>query len=215
MSDDSPPWALIEYVGQKSSRFDDFTKVYDQTWTESMIKVRDEFGFPEPHPRWGRVPVDDALLYALRVLDQVTLPLHRHFYQNGAVVGNAEKAALCSDLLECEQGYTYTRMLQHYRKVLAQMEAVVAPASLETKDERLSASLEALGHCILELEKEAVKPLPLVLVHMDCQPQNIVFSRTPERDPWCISSVLDWEDCAFGDPRFELLLLGRKVRLGA
>jgi hypothetical protein len=214
--DDSPLWAVLEYVGRNSSRFDDRVKVYDQAWTESMIKVRDEFGFPEPHPRWGRVPVDSALSYALRVLDQVTLPLHRHLYyaeQKGTVPGKEDVAALCSDLLECEQGYTYTRMVQHYRKALGEMEAVLAPTSLETKDKPLSASLKALGQCVLELEKETVKPLPLVLVHMDCQPQNLVFARTPDRDPWCISSMLDWEDCAFGDPRFELLLLGRKVSL--
>jgi thiamine kinase-like enzyme len=41
---------------------------------------------------------------------------------------------------------------------------------------------------------------------MDCQPQNLIhFSK------WRIASVLDWEEACYADPRFELLLLSRKV----
>jgi len=60
---------------------------------------------------------------------------------------------------------------------------------------------------------------------MDLQPQNLIFA-TPEeaattinrssadggrRSLPRISSVLDWEEAALADPRFELLLLCRKV----
>jgi hypothetical protein len=68
-----------------------------------------------------------------------------------------------------------------------------------------------------------MKDLAPVLVHMDLQPQNLIFRRnartderaidddTPDSDSATIFSVLDWEDTAWADPRFELLLLCRKV----
>jgi hypothetical protein len=76
------PWAIMEYVGAQSTLFDDDSgrqeQEWDDSWTTGMTKVRDEFGFSEPHPRWGRVPVDQCLDYALAVLRQVTLSLHRY-----------------------------------------------------------------------------------------------------------------------------------------
>jgi hypothetical protein len=71
------PWAIFSYVGEHSARFGE-DRQYTMQWVESMIKVRHEFGFDEPHPRWGRVPVDDAVAYALKVLRAVTIPLHQH-----------------------------------------------------------------------------------------------------------------------------------------
>jgi aminoglycoside phosphotransferase (APT) family kinase protein len=44
---------------------------------------------------------------------------------------------------------------------------------------------------------------------MDCQPQNMIFYRSESETH--VSSVLDWEEAAYADPRFELILLGRKV----
>ena len=49
-------------------------------------------------------------------------------------------------------------------------------------------------------------PTTGVLVHLDLQSQNLLFRHNSQ-----VSSVLDWEDAALADPRFELLLLGRKV----
>jgi hypothetical protein len=46
---------------------------------------------------------------------------------------------------------------------------------------------------------------------MDCQPQNLIFVCDKEEQSHSISSVLDWEEAAYADPRFELLLLCRKV----
>ena len=204
------PWALFEYVGHRSKRFNDKSFVYDQYWTETMIKVRDEFGFHELHPRWGRVPVKESWLYTKRVLHQVTIPLHQYFYQNEHVVGSDEVRLLCGDLGSETSGYTYMKMVRSYRKAFVAMKESLECTS--NKDTRLSQAIDALEKCIKELEKEHVPPLPCVLLHMDCQPQNLVFAKTlNEEDPWCVSSILDWEDCAYGDPRFEILLLGRKV----
>lgn len=72
--------------------------------------------------------------------------------------------------------------------------------------------VHVLSECIekLRLESLSVHRIPHVLCHMDCQPQNLVFFKE-ERDSPKIMSVLDWEDAAYADPRFELLLLARKV----
>lgn len=204
------PWALLEYVGEKSTRFDGVANVYDQYWTESMIKVRDEFGFPEPHPRWGRVPVARSLPYAMRILQQVIIPLHQYLLSDRSAVDSARIRHLCGGELERESsGYTYSTMTRHYQRALQSMEDSLR--NTPVNDKRLADSLKALAKCIDKLDSEPVEALPAVLVHMDCQPQNLVFARTQAEDPWCISSVLDWEDCAYADPRFELLLLGRKV----
>jgi thiamine kinase-like enzyme len=83
--------------------------------------------------------------------------------------------------------------------------------------------------------------LPPVLCHMDCQPQNLLCYRrrlesrvhntpssqrakvndasflTPDNDAnhdstsIRIVSILDWEDAALADPRFEIMMLCRKV----
>ena len=202
-------WAVFEYVGKKSTRFAEKRVIYDQYWTESMIKVRDEFGFPEPHPRWGRVPVEDCLSYTKRVLYQVTIPLHKCIFEHEEFAGKSEIFHLCGNM-GGNPGYTYKGMLREYRKAQLAMEESLQ--SLSTSDQRSERSLYALRKCIDLLEKEVINKIPHVLLHMDCQPQNLVFARTQNNDdPWLISSVLDWEDSAYGDPRFELLLLGRKV----
>ena len=62
--------------------------------------------------------------------------------------------------------------------------------------------------------------IPPVLCHMDLQPQNMILGRriglshvAGEKDDEMpsILSVLDWEETCYADPRFELLLLCRKV----
>ena len=79
------------------------------------------------------------------------------------------------------------------------------------QNETLMSLLKTLDQCILELSDNAfeINPLPGVLVHMDCQPQNFIFGKSGDKTFIC--SVLDWEEAAFADPRFELLLLCRKV----
>jgi len=59
-----------------------------------------------------------------------------------------------------------------------------------------------------------------VLCHCDLQPQNLIF--WTEEPPWSASEstsldipnvacILDWEEASWADPRFELILLCRKV----
>ena len=53
-------------------------------------------------------------------------------------------------------------------------------------------------------------PLPPVLCHVDLQPQNLAFKRDHDRNCF-VASVMDWEEACYADPRFELLLICRKV----
>ncbi|KAI2503793.1 hypothetical protein MHU86_10687 [Fragilaria crotonensis] len=78
-------------------------------------------------------------------------------------------------------------------------------------NEKWQAVTETLHKCItkLNVEVSTIKPVAWVLVHMDCQPQNLIFHRCENHT--FISSVLDWEEAAYADARFELLLMGRKV----
>ena len=78
-SDSQYPWAIFSYVGAHSIHFcskDRFE--YSTQWIDQMVKVRHEFGFDEPHPRWGRVPLDRAEEFALHVLRTVTIPSSVH-----------------------------------------------------------------------------------------------------------------------------------------
>jgi len=236
-------WAVMEYVGQQSTHFGQSTSnnnKWDDSWSTGMIKVRDEFGFTEPHPRWGRVPVDECLEYTLAVLRQVTLPLHRYLGRNShalvpAIKGLAgiqtmKRTAPSSgnDTDTVLRGYTYIYMVQLYQTAHSRMKQ-----ALRDPDASLNNAVRLLGKATAQLYKEAVtynsehEPLPPVLVHMDCQPQNLLFARTgttahvsgasktaataASKSKDHISSVLDWEEAAFADPRFELLLLCRKV----
>lgn len=81
--------------------------------------------------------------------------------------------------------------------------------------------------CVQKLRQEettktmtkVISDLPPVLCHLDLQPQNLMFyddyddftKEEKEQKIPKIRSVLDWEEAAFADPRFELLLICRKV----
>lgn len=207
--DDEYPWAIFEYVGFHSTLFDD-SIVPDESWTNSMIKVRDEFGFDEPHPRWGRVRVEDCLEYAFTVLESVILPLHRYYFSSNVV------------LTEAVLSFNFYDMIELYK---TKFETFIATKSVESgsKSGQLQDAIQKLGRAIERLSTEAMvnqgilKELPLVLCHMDCQPQNLVFARqkgrhsSKQENAASIVSVLDWEEAALADPRFELLMLCRKV----
>jgi hypothetical protein len=242
------PWAVMEYVGAQSTLYDADSGrlLWDDSWTTGMTKIRDEFGFAEPHPRWGRVPVDKCLDYTMAVLRQVTLPLHRYCNQHSAeqlqpamrglagiqtpttpptttIASSSEEE---SGLL---RGYNYLDMVQLYETAHDRMKQVLrhssSSLSMDTMDANLNRAVELLGKAIRQLHEEAVTlgldltssssapspSLPPVLVHMDCQPQNLLFAQTKEKRWPLIVSVLDWEEAAFADPRFELLLICRKV----
>lgn len=239
------PWAILEYVGPHSARFASKHNVnrsdsnpshpssslssssvpppplvYDESWTTNMTRIRHEFGFDEPHPRWGRVPVGHCWEYAQMVLEQVIVPLHRRCGPQPLDV----RVRLCDNdaQLAAQGGYTYQSMVEKYRTAVDAMSQAHA-----ANDDKVIAAISTLHQCVAQLERDAidVQDLPSVLVHMDLQPQNLVFgrcrmnptacqtfsTRETATDKWCIAAVLDWEDAAYADPRFELLLLGRKV----
>ena len=199
-STDDYPWAIFSYVGEESVHFDE-NRQFTMTWVESMIKVRHEFGFDEPHPRWGRVPVDDAVTYALKVLRAVTIPLHQHL--------SVDSDQEWRDLIRNGHATTFADMLVVYEDAHALMMTACTNAGPSNK--KLLGVTDCIGKCTIHLRAEAsnIKPLSSVLVHMDCQPQNMIFHRSENETH--VASVLDWEEAAYADPRFELILLGRKV----
>lgn len=210
------PWAIMEYVGKHSTIYDD-SIFFDESWTIGMTKVREEFGFIEPHPRWGRVPVECSLKYAMMVLDFVILPLHRYYY--------SEKQ--CSSQTNEMKPLNYLDMAELYK---IKYEAILIDqdaAEHSGSSDKLQDVIRTLGCAIRKLVDEAtseeverpIRMLPPVLCHIDCQPQNLMFARRQRRDSSkeqeedevLIVSVLDWEEAAYADPRFELLMLCRKV----
>lgn len=113
-------WAVFEYVGTQSTALfggcDDrrnggidkqqLSKRFpNQLWMNSMVKVREEFGYLEPHPRWGRVPVDTCVKYTLTILRTIILPLHRYLMEN-------RKQHQCS----LDMGNAVNRQLQQNNK---------------------------------------------------------------------------------------------------
>jgi hypothetical protein len=217
------PWAVLEYMpprrGGSSSRSS------SSQWVRGMVMVRHEYGFDEPHPRWGRVPADRSLEYALLVLNQVVIPLHRlrwcrEMQQLDGYDGtNSNKR---------QNGYTFVYMVSVYEKAHASIATLAVrpdgdPGSSGCDGDtdhaaaKFSRAAQRLGEGVRSLRRllagpddgaAAIPPLDPVLCHMDYQPQNLQFS---EEDPRVVSGVLDWEEAAYGDPRFDLLLLGRKV----
>ena len=200
-------WGIYEFVCDVEG--------LDDSWTTGMIKNREEFGYMEPHPRHGRVPVEQSLEYSLMVLRSVTIPLHRAMNE----IEN-HKALEDIDLLDgwTTKGFSYQyaflRMTREYRKTFNRMwDSFMGRPAVHVA--KLRNALNCLRDAIDGVEREAFKletpVLRPVLCHMDYQPQNMVFARETPDSPATISSVLDWEEAAYADPRFDLLLLCRKV----
>jgi hypothetical protein len=116
-------------------------------------------------------------------------------------------------------------------KFSSSIEPNMSIASDGTHSTILKDASQLLKAAIDTIEKEeivlsTIQNLPPVLCHMDLQPQNIIFGTSREGVPSkencdtstqsplsslaCLS-ILDWEEAAYADPRFELLLLCRKV----
>ncbi len=198
-------WAILEYVGADE---DDFlattpsTMKIDRSHLNGMIKIREEFGFEEPHPRWGRVPVGEALDYAQSIATQVLLPLHEHSSNFYSEYKNDDDCKL----------KTYFSMVQVYRN--AWKDAFGALERLKQdhggNDNRIEECLQRLDKGITYLSSIPILPLDPVLLHLDLQPQNLIFYSSPQGKSR-VFSVLDWEDAAWGDPRFDVMLLCRKV----
>lgn len=203
-----PPWAVLEYVGPDSLRLP--SERADQSYRNGMVKIRKEFGCDEPHPRWGRVPEHQALEYARLVLAQVVIPLHRatrHLQQRLlTTTGNTVVV------------HTYQHMVEKYRKAGDDMNDFLKSAKMQDNApimdalEKVRVAVEALEQYCSTGDVHDISP---VLVHMDLQPQNLIFvkangdGQTQHRP--VVHSVLDWEEAAWADPRFDILMLCRKV----
>ena len=199
-SKDSPSWAILEYIGPGSLRFRDDTAEIDTSWVDGMVKVRHEFGFPEPHPRWGRVPVEQAVDYALEVLLSVVMPLHT----------NTDVAA--EDYFPTPS-HSYESMVRLYHDDFQNYLAKYSGGD-SNESTGIPKAVLALGDAIERLvllcnAGDVPSPLPLKLCHLDLQPQNMVFGMKDGVSN--LMAVFDWEEAGYADPRFELLMLGRKV----
>jgi thiamine kinase-like enzyme len=211
-------WAVLEYVGPHSVRFDSHQLSYDASYLEGMVKVRHEFGFDEPHPRWGRVPEGESLQYATRILNQVILPLQSQ--SSGFQLSRNNTDDSDGNKIEIK---TYNTMIKLYQDSWKDMSSTINRNSSirtgpsEAKDEFMVQALKIVEGAVtkflpLNYESTFIPPMTPVLVHLDLQPQNLLFAKNKSTDTTIIvSSVLDWEDAAIADPRFEVLLLCRKV----
>lgn len=187
------PWAVLEYIP---------TEMAYNGWIDGMVKVRHEFGFDEPHPRWGRVPVEQSLSYALVILAQVVLPLHaycrekRHCANHRAMISH-----LSGFKRESQGGITFKDQIHT---------CLIAHGNMMVQDDKsspeLTKSIYLLEGVIQKLDQCNVDALPPVLCHMDYQPQNVQFASDST-----VAAVFDWEEAAYADPRFDVLLVCRKV----
>lgn len=210
-----PPWAILEYVHSPDDKHHNHN-----SWVNSMIPVRHEFGFDEPHPRWGRLPVQLCPAYGQLLLEQVIVPLHRQVMRDpptGLFIPDDNDTATTR-----RRGYRYRDMIRLYRQFLQTDNFVQKTTTTTTYSPFLQHAIlllqQAVDHLEMEAhehglfddeeeeEEEKSSSHPCVLCHMDLQPQNLVFGRCGE-----LVSVLDWEEAAYADCRFELLLVGRKV----
>lgn len=266
---DDFPWAIMEYVGSKSKRFDLNGLEYYNDWIKCMIRERDEFGFKcEPHPRWGRIPVTDCIPYAETVLTNVILPIHKYFLNHYDQLDSTQFTVLDQKLL-CPKVTNYMDMVRCYRekyeRYICQSAASTIPKNLSLQSHNeiknqdrmgfnitinstsnevqlsLCSTIRKLGMAISRLEEETHRHGRMllcttpVLCHMDLQPQNLLFGKQNINNNTSdasasqleqlhglpgtgtlsssatIVSVLDWEEAALADPRFEILLLCRKV----
>ncbi|KAL7443184.1 hypothetical protein ACHAXH_006632 [Discostella pseudostelligera] len=220
----------------------------------TMIKIRHEFGFCEPHPRHGRVPTDECLDYAMMILHDVVIPLQSYFF----VIESADHVVMGTQpmvehlrsigwvdptkLSQTVKPFQYHDMITVYRYALDRLSKANAVRHKEgEKDERMDFLLSLLVKCVnaLSCEWEGSEgkppPVPPVLCHMDLQPQNLFFRHTKTNHEMnggvavtengghhnnkhihsardcSVASVMDWEEACYADPRFELLLICRKV----
>ena len=228
----------------------------------TMIKVRHEFGFNEPHPRHGRVPTDECLDYAIMILQNVVIPIQTYFFMLGSDLSLDDYDD--ASILKCSrysntvgtnltsigwnnstQDQTAEKPFQYHDMIVVYLHALHRLISKthdgnnendETKDKRTSFLLQMMDECINALGCEWEEydggippPLPPVLCHMDLQPQNLAFGHIESTNGFSCSNiesndssnhstndcsvvtVMDWEEACYADPRFELLLMCRKV----
>ncbi|KAL7547502.1 hypothetical protein ACHAWF_010796 [Thalassiosira exigua] len=137
---------------------------------------------------------------------------------------------------DAAKSFQYHDMINVYRHALHRLSMTYEmEESRSKKDGRMNVMLNMLDKCIdalsCEWDGQGGKPplLPPVLCHMDLQPQNISFWHSKQltngfhkhcvggqlhnhNSKGCsVASVMDWEEACYADPRFELLLVCRKV----
>ena len=230
----SLPWALFTYIGEKSMHFGE-KYVFDGKYAKDMVKARHEFGFDESHPRHGRVEAGQSIQYALEVMDNVVLPIQDFFLissRTGLPMKEDVRLAVRTLGNTCASDGRITTQIDAkpywYQDMIALYENAACRLTQELSanghsDATMSRMVETLKACISALSSDAkdcaeLAPyhLPPVLVHMDLQPQNVILRRAPgtacevDEIPQ-VSSVLDWEEACFADPRFEVMLMARKV----
>jgi len=238
ISPNTPPWAIFSYVGKESVHFNNMNRINDQgTFVSQMVKVRHEFGFDEPHPRHGRVDSNRSLSYALQVLDQIIKPLHHPFYtsnnpMHASHLHGMHKILAFDAIGEC---YRYNHMVSLYHRISHDLlievqkrenqEGIyISVNPVPLINEQLIRHTHLLynytSQLTTEVERRGNQELhrnpPGVLCHCDLQPQNLMFFWTSISDVDThtvpsIACVLDWEEAAYADPRFEIVLICRRV----
>ncbi|CAJ1938058.1 unnamed protein product [Cylindrotheca closterium] len=214
-------WAVLEYVGLHSTSFDENHRLPVSSYLDGMVKVRHEFGFDEPHPRWGRVPVEECLDYATMILKEVVLPLQRFYTKRIVTTHDVDD--------NDTKPQNYATMVQKYHNTFQELWSSSQNDAAMQTDERMMRALETVKEAvtrILPQHLSNIPPMSPVLVHLDLQPQNLLFYKTAttqnnnnnnnkeeeeSNSTLHVSSILDWEDASFADPRLELLLMCRKV----
>ena len=204
-------------------------------YPSTMTKIRHEFGFDEPHPRHGRVPIDECLDYAQMILRDVVLPIQLSFFEwsaSSAVISSGNTAewtrSICGLAVtsQSKKPFQYHDMIIVYKLALRRLSEA---SEKEKADETMKTLLQMMRQCLEALEHEwndhndcLPPPLPAVVCHMDLQPQNLTFWRddngskshneTINVSQHCnVASIVDFEEAAYADPRFEVLLICRKV----
>lgn len=208
-------------------------------YPSTMTKIRHEFGFDEPHPRHGRVPIDECSDYAHMILRDVVLPVQFSFFEwsssscpmQPSINGVEWKHNLCALAVDSQTSkpFQYHDMIAVYSLALQRLSTAQQNATID--DERMDTLFQMMHECVAALEHEwdghddrHPPPLPAVVCHMDLQPQNLTFwhdrNNDSEKDidvdvhvsEHCsVASVMDYEEAAYADPRFEVLLICRKV----
>jgi Phosphotransferase enzyme family len=233
-----PPWCILEYVGPCSLYFSDHQWIqHDTSYIDSMIPIRMEFGFDEPHLRWGRLPLHLCVPYTLQLLNSFIVPLHVYCFANEHE-NSSDRIRLPTSSSQTKT-YFFDSVIELLKtKISFDIEQNVEAMSdhdvkpthatiLKDASQILNAAIDAI------CQDEIIQNLPPVLCHMDLQPQNLIIGTSlcaetsnkscnevnipdpqlPSHHPknYQFLSVLDWEEATYADPRFELLMLCRKV----
>ncbi|KAL7455548.1 hypothetical protein ACHAWC_010072 [Mediolabrus comicus] len=242
------PFSSSSSSDQKHNNNYHNTKQCCNHYPTTMTKSRHEFGFDEPHPRHGRVPIDECFEYAQMILRDVVLPIQFSFFEwssssnsltsDGYINCNSVEWIhnLCTLSIDRQKvkPYHYHDMIAVYRDALERLSTAHHNATKVVDDERMDTLLQMMEKCVDALEHEwdddenhdgcgRPPPLPAVLCHMDLQPQNLTFWHNRGIDDnnandhihvsqhCSVASVMDFEEAAYADPRFEVLLICRKV----